>query len=43
MGAIMMCATIVGLGLFFLIFEKTESGKRNVFAGFFKKKYDYRT
>jgi len=28
MGAIMMCATIVGLGLFFLIFEKTESGKK---------------
>ena len=28
MGAIMMCATIVGLGVFFLIFEKTKTGKK---------------
>ena len=28
MGAIIMCATIVGLGLFFFILDHTKVGKR---------------
>ena len=28
MGAIIMCATIVGMGLFFLIFHQTKAGKK---------------
>jgi len=28
MGAIIMCSTIIGLGIFFLVFEKTKAGKK---------------
>jgi hypothetical protein len=33
MGAIIMCATIVGMGLFFLILDQTKVGKKFFDAG----------
>jgi len=28
MGVIIMCSTIIAMGLFFIVFEKTKAGKR---------------
>jgi len=28
MGAIIMCSTLIGIAIFFYIFDKTEAGKR---------------